>query len=163
MSGSWYPERVGDEARRELARFGSAGTMTELAAAWPEAVGEAIARNAWPARLGRDGTLHVATSSAAWAFELTQLAPAIEGRLRDRLGERAPGRLRFALGAVPEQTAAATVEKASRTVPEVRQEHRAAGDEIARGIADSELRELVARAAAASLAAAEEGPPGRGF
>ena len=30
-----------------------------------EAVGDPIARNAWPARLGRDGTLHVATASAA--------------------------------------------------------------------------------------------------
>ena len=31
----------------------------------------AIAANAWPARIARDGTLHVATSSSAWAFELT--------------------------------------------------------------------------------------------
>ena len=62
------PERIGDEVQRELSRFGPAEGMTEIVRAWPEAVGEQIALNAWPARLSRDGKLHVATSSSAWAF-----------------------------------------------------------------------------------------------
>jgi len=66
---------IGDDVRRELSRFGPAAGMAELLAAWPAAVGEGIARNAWPARIGRDGTLHVAVASSAWAFELGAHAP----------------------------------------------------------------------------------------
>jgi len=61
-------ERIGNEVRRELGRFGSAGQMADLVAAWPGAVGETVAANAWPARLARDGTLHVAAASSTWAF-----------------------------------------------------------------------------------------------
>ena len=67
-------EPIGEEVRRELGRFGPGGAMAEIVAAWPVAVAAAIAANAWPARIARDGTLHVATSSSAWAFELTHLA-----------------------------------------------------------------------------------------
>ena len=35
---------------------------------------DAIARNAWPLRIGRDGTLHVAAASATWAFELDRMS-----------------------------------------------------------------------------------------
>ena len=66
-------ERIGGEVKRELSRFGSAGAMTELVGAWPAAVGETVAANAWPARLARDGTLHVNAASSTWAFELQQL------------------------------------------------------------------------------------------
>ena len=45
-----------------------------------------VAANAWPARIARDGTLHVNTSSSAWAFELGQLAPTILERLSEKLG-----------------------------------------------------------------------------
>src|SRR5262249_25118182 len=83
-------ERIDSEIRRELTRFGAPGGMPELLAAWPESVGPEIARNAWPARAARDGTLHVSTSSSAWSFELTQLAPEIMRRLSERLGEDAP-------------------------------------------------------------------------
>src|SRR3712207_8602350 len=40
------------------------------------------------ARVARDGTVHVHTSSSAWAFELTQL----EGRVREALADAAPPR-----------------------------------------------------------------------
>ena len=69
------PDRIGADVQRELARFGPAESMSEIVRAWPSAVGDQIARNAWPARLARDRTLHVATSSSAWAFELAQLEP----------------------------------------------------------------------------------------
>ena len=95
-------DRIGDAVRQELARFGSAGEMADLVTAWPEAVGETVARNAWPARVARDGTLHVNASSSAWAFELQQLEAEISGRLRDVLGASAPRRLRFAPGPLPE-------------------------------------------------------------
>ena len=72
-------ERIGDEVKRELGRFGSAGRMAELVAAWPAAVGETVAANAWPARLARDGTLHVHAASSTWAFELQQLEAEIAG------------------------------------------------------------------------------------
>ncbi len=73
--------------------------MGDVLAAWEDAVGPEIARNAWPARFQRDGTLIVHCQDAIWAFEL---------------GSRAA--------------------------------------EWAAGIEDETLRELVARAAAASLA-----------
>ena len=76
--------------------------MADVLAVWPEAVGTMVAANAWPARIARDGTLHVNTSSSAWAFELGQLAPAILERLSEKLGERAPASLRFAVGHLPE-------------------------------------------------------------
>ena len=76
--------------------------MPEVLAAWPEAVGPMVAANAWPARIARDGTLHVNTSSSAWAFELGQLAPEILERLSEKLGESAPKALRFAVGHLPE-------------------------------------------------------------
>ena len=56
----------------QLSRFGGQAELAELADRWPEAVGEAIARNAWPSRIARDGTLHVNTADSVWAFELTQ-------------------------------------------------------------------------------------------
>ena len=77
------PERIGDDVRRELARFGPAAGMTEIVRAWPGAMGDQIMRNAWPARLARDGKLHVATSSSAWAFELAQLESKLLARLRE--------------------------------------------------------------------------------
>ena len=123
-----------------------------MVAAWPQAVGEGIARNAWPARIARDGTLHVATSSSAWAFELGQMAAALVERLRSELGPEAPGRLRFAVGPLPEPGTPA-VEDVRRNVPDVTPAARAEAERIARAIDDPALREAVARAAAASLAA----------
>jgi Dna[CI] antecedent, DciA len=150
-------ERIGTDVERELGRFGPAAGMGRLVSAWPDAVGETVARNAWPARLGRDGTLHVSTSSSAWAFELSQLAPTVLERLRAALAEEAPSALRFAPGRVPEPPASpsalATVSPARPTPEEC-----AIGEALAAGIADSDLRELVARAAAASLA---KGPASR--
>jgi hypothetical protein len=127
--------------------------MAEVVAAWPAAVGEAIARNAWPARAGRDGTLHVHTSSSAWAFELAQLESTLLERLRAAVGELAPPRLRFAVGNLP--AAAPAPEEETRPVPpEPSAEEVAEAAALVGGIADQELRNLVQRAAAASLARA---------
>ena len=149
-------ERIGSEVERELARHGPAATTGELVRAWPDTVGASIARNAWPSRVARDGTLHVAASSAAWAFELTHLAPALLERLRARLGDGAPRALRFAVGPVPEPASPEESERVRRRV-EASAEESELGRALAAGIADEELRRLVARAAAASLARASAG------
>jgi hypothetical protein len=125
--------------------------MADIVEAWPAAVGEGIARNAWPARVARDGTLYVATSSSAWAFELAHLAPELLHRLAEVLGESAPKGLKFAPGPLPEPAAEGRSE-APRAVREPTPAERAAASEIAAEIDDEELREVVARAAAASLA-----------
>ncbi len=107
---------IGDEVRRELGRFGPQAGLGEVVAAWPAAVGAAVAANAWPARIVRDGTLHVATSSSAWAFELTQLEATVRANLAARLEGDGPPALRFAPGPLPEP-GAASVESSARTVP----------------------------------------------
>jgi hypothetical protein len=149
-------ERIGGELRNELARLGPGGGMAEVVEVWPAVVGEAVARNAWPARITRDGTLHVNASSAAWAFELTQLAPEIVARLRSPLGKRAPRVLRFAVGAVPEPPSGD-----AETAPAIAVQPTPAERELAAaltgGLGDEELRELVSRAAAASLSRAAAG------
>jgi Dna[CI] antecedent, DciA len=148
-------DRLGDDAQSLLAAAGvpRAGRLAEIVRAWPLAVGEAISRNAWPQRLARDDTLHVATSSSAWAFELAQLAADVLDRLRAAMPDSAPAALRFAPGRVP---AAGRADESPGRVdaePPTRDD-RGRGAAIAAGIDDPELRGLVARAAAASLARA---------
>jgi hypothetical protein len=145
-------DRLGDEVGRQLGRFGPQGTIAEVVAAWPAAVGEAIARHAWPARIARDGTLQVSTSSSTWAFELAQLAPQLLARLRELLRESAPKALRFSPGPIPDSPTQGrgTPVPTSRRDPTPEERTRAA--EISAEIEDEELRRLVARAAAASLA-----------
>src|ERR687898_2116943 len=121
-------EPLGADFRRELARFGPQAGLGEVVAAWPAAVGPGIAANAWPARIARDGTLHVATSSSAWAFELTQLEATVRERLSERLGKAAPAALRFAPGRLPEP-GAADVETSAPTVPKPSPAARAAGEQ----------------------------------
>jgi hypothetical protein len=135
-----------------LSRFGPQAEIGALAKAWPNAVGEQIARNAWPARIGRDGTLHVHTSSSTWAFELEQLSADI----RTRLGKLAPLRLRFAPGPLPEPDTPSP-DEAAHNVPTSSSEERDRAAELAAKIDDEKLRKLVARAAAASLAKARSG------
>ena len=142
--------RVADDVARELARFGNATTLAPLVEAWPTAVGPQIARNAWPARLARDGTLHVHTSSSAWAFELRQL----EARIQASLGKHAPRRLRFAVGPLPEPKSDASNDAAAKAVRPSPQ-HTAAAAELTAQIGDEKLRKVVAKAAALSLAKAD--------
>lgn len=147
-------ERIDKEVQRTLAASGGGIglALAEITAAWPAAVGEAVARQAWPQRVARDGTLHVATSSATWAFELDRLSPEIGGRLRGILGESAPAKLRFKVGPIPEPASAsaealADVAEPPLATPEATSEAAS----IASEIEDPGLREAVARAARASL------------
>jgi len=150
-------ERIGDEVERELGRRsgGDTAAISRIVAVWPESVGSAVARNAWPLRVGRDGTLHVATTSATWAFELDRLAAEILDRLAGLLGEAAPSALRFRPGPLPEPASAPPADMTEGSVftsapPAVVEEAAAAASQIA----DPDLREIVERAARASLAKA---------
>jgi len=154
------PDPIGRAVRAELGRFGPAGKMGEIVTAWPEAVGPGISANAWPARVGRDGTLHVHTSSSTWAFELTQLAGSILERLRGRLAEDSPTGLHFAAGPLPE-LAGEVKEVRNRTVPRPTAEQIQQGGRIAAPIEDLELREAVAKAISASLALGSTRPDDR--
>jgi hypothetical protein len=152
-------KKIVSDVASELGRFGPAAGMVRIVEAWPGAVGSTIARNAWPARIARDGTLHVATSSASWAFELAQLEADVLKRLRTATGKDAPAKLRFAVGKLPElgpEDDDRSVRKAAIPGPE---ELRKA-EELAAGIGDEELRKVVAKAAAQSLA---RGGDGRAF
>jgi hypothetical protein len=132
--------------------------MATVVAVWPTVVGPEIARNAWPARFARDGTLHVAVSSSPWAFELAQLEPELSARLAHALGEDEPRRLRFAPGELPEGSAE-NVPKERKSLPPPSAEHLAQAAKIAAPVQDSDLRELISRAAAASLARASSDRP----
>jgi hypothetical protein len=154
-------ERIGNEVERGLARAGGGEglSLSELTTRWPDVVGEQISRNAWPLRMGKDGTLHVATSSATWAFELDRMRTEIVSRLGEALGESAPKELRFRPGPIPEPPAAAPQDPPEATpepTPEVRQEAASA----ASAIEDPELRLMVEKAARASLS---RGRSDRGF
>ena len=150
-------ERLTGQFRAELARFGPETAVARVVDVWPSAVGPAVARNAWPARVGRDGTLHVTTSSAAWASELGLLAPQIEARLAHSLGSEAPRKLRFAPGRVPEATAAEPVAERDRQVTKPSAVQRAEASVLVAEIENDALREILARAAAASLSRGRSG------
>jgi len=140
-------EPIGDEIVSELRRFGPQGGMADLVAAWPAAVGPEIARNAWPARFQRDGTLVVHAHDSVWAFELAQQAGEISRRLPD-----APP-LRFVPGPLPEPEPGEPSEPAKVAPPATLEQAREAA-RWAAVIEHEELREIVAKAARASLARA---------
>jgi Dna[CI] antecedent, DciA len=108
---------------------------------WPGTVGPAIARNAWPSRIARDGTLHVNTADSVWSFELTQQAAEIAARLGVETVRFTPG----PLAGGDDETARIPVPKPS---PEEVREAAA----LAAGIEDEKLRESVERAASLSIA-----------
>jgi hypothetical protein len=114
--------------------------MPELLERWPASVGEAIARNAWPARIAKDGTVHVNTADSVWAFELGQQAREIA----ERLGVP---RLRFAPGQLPEADVEAGP-PALEPTPEEEERARA----LASAVTDEMLRESVQKAVRLSLA-----------
>jgi hypothetical protein len=142
-------DRIGEQVRAELSRVGADSGAGDAVAAWPAAVGEEIARNAWPARRQPDGTLVVHVRDAIWGFELTQRA--------GEIAERLPGRprLRFTPGPLPD----AAPEAAPPPPAEAAQEHAREAAELAAGIEDRNLRESVAKAIKAALARAPDDRP----
>jgi Dna[CI] antecedent, DciA len=143
---------IGDAVARELGRFGPATGMAPIVEAWPVAVGPEIARNAWPARLARDGSLRVHTSDSVWAFELGAKA----GEIRARLGELAPARLVFVAGPLPEPPVGHGEDARRSGVTAASGDHEAAAS-LVRGVRDENLRKIVAKTIATGLAAARSG------
>jgi hypothetical protein len=133
---------VGEDVRAELQRLGGeSGAAADTTDAWTAAVGDEIARNAWPARTQADGTLVVHVRDAIWGFELTQQAPEISARL--------PGRpkLRFVPGPLPADVPAAMPAEPLEASPE--EAH--AAEEMVAEISDRELRESVAKVIKSAL------------
>jgi Dna[CI] antecedent, DciA len=122
-------------------RFGPQGSVGDLSDRWPAAVGAAIARNAWPSRVGRDGTVHVNTTDSVWAFELAQQATAIAGRLGVPAVRFSPGPLAGGADVPPPAGVALPSEEQAR-----------AAAEIAAVIEDESLREKVQKAVSLGLA-----------
>jgi hypothetical protein len=118
--------------------------MGEAVEAWEAAVGPEIARNAWPARFQRDGTLIVHTRDSIWGFELQSRAPEISPRL--------PGKpaLKFVPGPLPEPGAEPTQAAPQGPPPATLEQARRAA-EWASEIDDPELRKVVEKAARSSL------------
>jgi hypothetical protein len=98
-------------------------------------VGESVARNAWPARIGRDGTVHVNTRDSVWAFELGHRGAEIASRLGVE-------RVRFAPGPLPVHEAADVRRAAVRPTGDA----LLAAAEIAGPIENENLRETVQKA-----------------
>jgi len=139
-------ERLGEEVRSELRRVGADSGAGDVVTAWSDAVGEEIARNAWPARTQPDGTLVVHVRDSIWGFELTQRA--------GEISERLPGRprLRFVPGPLPDTTS----EPEPRRSPEPTPEQAREAATLASGIEDPALRESVAKAIKVALARASD-------
>jgi hypothetical protein len=151
-------ERLDATVRTALQGAGvpDAGSLAEVTHAWPAAVGDAIARAAWPQRITRDGTLLVATTSATWAFELGHLADEILAKITAEMGQNPPTAIRFRPGAVPAPPAPAAGEQPQPAFQADPDTQRLAA-RLTAAMTDDELRETIARAAAASLARAASG------
>ena len=121
--------------------------MGDVVEAWEAAVGPEIARNAWPARFQRDGTLIVHTRDSVWGFELQSRAREISPRL--------PGKppLKFVPGPLPE-LGAEPIQATAPGSPPATVEQQAQAAEWASAIEDEELRKVVEKAARSSLARA---------
>ena len=146
-------ERLDGSVRRALRGAGvpDAGVLAAVTRVWPDAVGPAIARAAWPQRIARDGTLHVTTVSSTWAFELGRMEEDVRGKLRTLIGDATPPSLRFAPGPVPSPAAE---ERPTRSPLPPNPQEEAEAASVSAEIEDPGLRDAVRRAVAASLAAA---------
>ena len=134
-------ERLSDTIRVEASRFGASAELAQIVERWVPAVGEAIARNAWPSRIARDGTLHVNTADSVWAFELGHRS----GEIAARIGIES---IRFAPGPL----AGGEPTPARERPAEPSAEETAEAARVAAGIADKKLRETIEKALGLSLA-----------
>jgi hypothetical protein len=142
-------DQIGGQIRAELSRVGADSSAGDAVTAWPAAVGDEIARNAWPARTQPDGTLVVHVRDAIWGFELTQRAAEISERLPGR------PRLKFTPGPLPDMSPEPPPATPVEVSPEQAQEAAA----ITAGIVDPDLRESVAKAIKGALAQARNDRP----
>ena len=112
---------------------------------WPDAVGPEIARHARPARRTRDNDVIVHCSDAGWAQTLTMMAGDLAARLAEVLPGEAPRALRFRVGTVAPDAAAAP------SLPPPSPAAAQAAAELAAPIADERLRSVAERVIAQGL------------
>jgi hypothetical protein len=117
--------------------------LTAVRSRWAEIVGDAVARNAAPARTA-GGALVVACSSAAWSAELALLATAIAARVREVAGLELD--LRFEVGEV-----ATPQDPAPRRPPPLSPEAASEARTIVADVAPDDLRASLQRAIARTL------------
>lgn len=137
--------------RRKAGGGGIGAETGAAAAAWADVVGAAAAAHSVPVRRTRAGVLTVACSSGSWAQELTMRRDELLERLLARAPDTGVTALRFsvadhAMATLPEAPPAPP--PAPRPTPA----QAAVGARAAEGLGDERLRDLVARAAAASEA-----------
>ena len=84
MSRRRAPRPLADAIGQALERAEPATLLAAVQSAWPDAVGEAIAREATPVT-ERAGTITVACSSSAWAQELDLLESNIRSKIEPKL------------------------------------------------------------------------------
>jgi hypothetical protein len=143
-------EPIGAALDGALAGAGPApAALTAIVRRWPAAVGELVAREAWPVRLQRDGVLLVHCRSSVWASELRHLEPRLRAALEEHGVSPAPA-LRFAVGVVPRRVEPPPPRSPDEPLDPDREELIAGWSATVRG---ERLRRAVARAARASLRA----------
>jgi hypothetical protein len=137
--------------RRRAGGGGPGAQTAAAAAAWADVVGSAAAAHSVPVRRTRAGVLTVACSSASWAQELSMRRDELLQRLLARAPDTGVTALRFS---VSDHVVAAPPEGAPppRPAPRPTPAQTALGARAAEGLADEQLRDLVARAASASAA-----------
>lgn len=133
-----YPGREPDEAH-----------AMRVFAAWSKLVSDRILQNARPVMF-RAGVLHVNTASSTWANALSLESDSLLARMRGRVPGCRVRSLRFRVGPLPPlgpEVFAPPPRARLRPVTDLPED---VARELAR-IADDELRDVVARAAAVSL------------
>lgn len=96
MSRRRAPREAAEAFRSALAQVAPKTTLASVQAAWAAAVGPQLAAVA-EAVSERDGEVTIECADAVWAQELDMMQRQLLERLRARLGDAAPDRLRFRL------------------------------------------------------------------
>ena len=148
------PERIGESLRAELDRLDADDGTLAVTRTWEAAVGPQVARNAWPARMRRDGTLVVHARTSVWAFELNQLAEEIRPRLTPT-----PEGLRFVVGTVPEPSGKTPAASAPNPVREPDSASTRAAASLAAEVSSRDVREALQRAASLGLSRRRDDRP----
>lgn len=92
--GRLAPRPAAEAVRRARERAAPPTGLAAVQAVWAEVVGPAVAAVTEPTA-ERGGALVVRCESSVWAQELEMMGPQLLAKLRERLGQRAPGALRF--------------------------------------------------------------------
>jgi predicted nucleic acid-binding Zn ribbon protein len=94
MSRRRAPRPAAGALRAALAEAAPKTRLAAVQSAWAEAVGERVATVTEPVA-ERGAEVVVACSDPVWAQELDLMQDELLARLRERIGEAAPGSLRF--------------------------------------------------------------------